>query len=440
MPLITVPLRRFCPAAWLAALTVLGSCASHKARAAAEAESATPPPAQPAPTQAAAAPAAAGTPAPPPGEAPVDQHPAAPPPDLQEKPQPPNGLPPEADTPAAPEHVFEADLRGDTGDGKEPIPKDMRQTNRKIRPSHLCDQRPAEGEATVDYTRRRVEEMVCTTSLWFDGLFGDRYYVHQARHVYGSLELSQSYSEFYGAKTRLRFDARIDLPNLNKRMSGFIGRDNDDDFITDRFDNQTLRARFPQVDDRDEWLAGLGYSLPNRKSLQTSFRIGVRGLGSPEAFVQSRLRYNAYSDDSNLLHFRLTPFWTTRRGLGITGGGEYSYVLSDITLLRWRNIGTLAEDRQGLDWRSSLTLYRGVPRIKSGLAYEIFIRGETGDDVPMHEYGLQTTFRHPIWNGKLFGEWVVGYGFPREDLDDERKGSVLAGVAVEMPFGLKQDQ
>lgn len=363
------------------------------------------------------------------------EHPAAPPPDVQDVQSPPGGLPESLDTPAPPPHVFETDARGETApDQTVPIGARTRD-DKPLDPAHLCDQRPPDNEQVIDQTRRRVEEMVCTASMWFDGLFGDRYYIGESRKVYGTLELSDNWSQFYGNRTRLRFDARVDLPNLNRHLSAFIGRDNENDFVRDRFDNTTLRNNFPTVDDHDKIFAGLGYQLPGNDVLQTSVRAGVRGFAHPEAFVQGRARYNAYADDNNLIALRATPFWTSAERLGITVGADYSHVLGKKLLLRYGNVGTLSQTTEGLDWRSTLAVYEALLRIKSGLAYEVFVRGETEDDVPLHEYGFQTTFRHPMFRGRLYGEWVLGYSFPRENLDDERKGSVLAGVAVQLPFG-----
>ncbi len=334
--------------------------------------------------------------------------------------------------------VYEADVRGEVP-ASGVVPKAERAADdTALDPTHLCDQRPPQLEQAIDTARRRVEEMVCSASTWFDGLFGDRYYLHESRRVYGSIELAENYSQFYGNKVRLRFDARVDLPNLDKRLSAFIGRDDEEAFISDRFDNTALRNNFPQVRDHDRIFAGLGYALPSNRLLQTSFRVGVRGLASPEAFVQGRVRYLPYSDDRNLLQLRATPFWTTSDHLGITLGVDYSHVLAENYLARWSNVGTFSQSIHGFGWRTTWTLYQALRSIKSGLAYELFVRGETGDDVPLHEYGVQTTLRHPLLNERLYLEWVLGYSFPREDVDDDRRGSVLLGAGVQMPFGQRR--
>jgi len=367
-------------------------------------------------------------------------HPAAPAPHLQEKPTPPAGLPDKADTPESQPQVFSTDVAGVTEPGAIVRKDAVGPNDKRITPSHLCDQTAPDDEQTIDRTRRRVEEIVCASSMWFDGLFGDYYYVGESRKVFGNVELSYNYSEFYGNKVRLRFNARVELPNINKHLSAFVGRDDEDDFVRDRFDNSALRNNFPQVNDSDKVFAGLGYALPSNRVFRTDLRAGVRGLSSPMAFVQARARYNAYSDDNNLFMLRATPFWTTRDHLGITLGADYSHVLTEDLLFRWGNVGTRSQSTQGVDWRVSWTLYHAVRSIKSGFAYELFTRGETGDDVPLHEYGLQTTFRHPLFNGRLYAEWVLGYSFPREDVDDERRGSVLAGVGLQMPFGQREGE
>lgn len=362
-------------------------------------------------------------------------HPAAPAPEAANVATPPGDLPDKVDTPAEPPHVFETDVQGETQPGEAVVIGSRAPDNRPLDPSHLCDQRAPGSEEVIAHTRRRVEEMVCTASMWFDGLFGDHYYISESRKINGTLELSDNYSQFYGNQMRLRFNAQVPLPNLNHHLSAFIGRDDDEDFVHDRFDNTTLRNNFPKVDDHEKVFAGLGYSLPGNDRFDTNFRAGLRGGIRPEAFVQSRVRYNVYADDNDLVNVRATPFYTTRDRLGVTVGADYSHVLNKKMLFRFGNVGTLSQTTKGLDWRSTLTVYQALLKIRSGLAYELFIRGETGDDVPLHEYGVQSTFRHPMFGGKLYGEWALGYSFPREDLKDHRAGSYLLGVSVQMPFG-----
>lgn len=289
-------------------------------------------------------------------------------------------------------------------------------------------------EEMIDATRRQLHRTLCGATLWLDGLFGDRMNVDAARAVHGRLEVSVTDSGFYGMDERVRLNVQFDLPNLEERASAFLGRDDQDDFVRDRAEGLALRSQFPSLGDRDEWLAGLGYSLPSNRRFNADVRVGVRGTRNLRAFAQSRLRYNLYSDTRNLVHLRLTPFWNTRDGFGITPGADYTYVLTPRQLLRWSNIGTRSERSEGFDWRSALIYYLGLGGLR-GIALEGFIRGATEDTVPLREYGSRLIYRQPLLRQRLFAELVGGYTWPREDPEEPREGAYLVGLGLELPFG-----
>lgn len=285
----------------------------------------------------------------------------------------------------------------------------------------------------VDETRRRLHETVCGAALWFDGLFGESD-IRAARSAHGRIEASYGGSEFYGRDARLRFHARVKLPALKQRLSAFVGRDSDEDFIRDRSEGLALRSQFPQLDDEEEWLAGLGYALPEADRYRVDFRVGARSLRRPKVFAQGRLSYMAYADRESLVYLRATPFLNNLDGFGITASADVSHALSVTRLVRWGTIGTLTEKSVGLDWRSALILYQNLRALRA-IAYETFVRGQTAAPEPLVEYGVRTIYRHPFFDAKLFGELVIGYSWPRVDPALDREGSFGAVVGLEMPFG-----
>ena len=300
-------------------------------------------------------------------------------------------------------------------------------------PAKPCRIHQGDDLELIDDTARTLHETLCSASLWFDGLFGERN-LDAARAAHGRLEVSTTYSEYYGFKERVRLNVRVELPNLKNRVSAFVGRDDEDEFVRDRSEGFALRSQFPSIDDRDEWLAGLGYSLPGNDRFRSDFRVGVRNLRETRAFVQYRMRYNAYSDKRNLIHFRLTPFYNTRDGFGITPGFDYSYVITEKRLLRWSNIGTLSENTEGFDWRSALIHYQSVGEGR-GVALESFIRGATASEVSLREYGARLVYRQPLARQRLFLELVTGYSWPKEEVFEDREGSYLIAAGLELPFG-----
>jgi hypothetical protein len=304
--------------------------------------------------------------------------------------------------------------------------------------THPCARADSADDMIVDNTRQLLEEQTCKAALWLDGLFGKVGDAEAARRTRGFLELSNVYSQFEGFDSRARLHIEFDLPVAKNQLSAFVGRENDEDFVRGRTDASELRATFPTLSEQNQWLAGLGYSLPDTSNTQTSVRVGVRGLGPPTAFVQGQLRYTLYADDDDVAYVKSTPFWNTRDRAGVTQSFDYSHVLSKHYLARWYSVGTISQRSKGLNWRNSAILYHNLEN-KRGLAYEAFIRGETDEPEPLYEYGGRVLFRHPFLGQKLFAEWAAGYSFPRTDPNKPRNGSANVGLSIDLPFGDPRD-
>lgn len=338
-------------------------------------------------------------------------------------------------TPAAPPTAAQTQPVTDTGIEIEKLAPDESEVRLD---EHPCLGLKTEDEAMVELTRRQLHQTLCGASLWFDGLFGETDNVDAARSARGRLETSFTYSDFYGNKFRTRLDVRVDLPNLENRLSAFIGRDEEDAYVQDRSEGFALRSQFPSINDDDEWLAGLGYSLPTNQRFTSNFRVGVRSLSNPRLFVRNRMRYNAYADFNDLVHLRLTPFWNTRDQFGITPGIDYSRVLNPRRLLRFSNLGTITEKSRSFGWRSALIAYQALEGGR-GIALEGFIRGATRAEVSISEYGSRLIFRQPLIKRSLFLELVGGYTFPKQFRNESREGSSLLAVGLELPFGRKPE-
>ena len=319
------------------------------------------------------------------------------------------------------------------------VPPANAEAAKKIGPFRACRQKRAGNEEMLDEASRRLHETVCGAALWFDGLFGDKGDVEAATRSYGRVELSNDYSEFYGNDLRLRFNARFRLPTLERRLSVFVGRDDEDDFVRDRSEGQALRSTTRRPNERDQFLAGLGFIAVSTEKFQADFKVGARNIRLPKIFAQGRLSYLPYSDEDSRVHLRLTPFWNNRDGFGITPNAAWDYVLADDYLLRWDSIGTITEESAGFDWRSALVLYQNL-YLGRALAYEAFIRGATEAPEPLTEYGARTIYRMPLFRERLYTELSLGYSWPRDDPTLPREGSFAIGVGVELPFGHQPDK
>lgn len=302
------------------------------------------------------------------------------------------------------------------------------------KPVSPCKQEGEVDTALVDDTRILLEETGCRTALWLDGLFTDDADIESARSTSGYLSTSVSYSEFNEFDSKVRLRVRIKLPSLKGQTSAFFGREDDDDFIRDRVERFSLSTQLPRIDDREEWLAGLGYALPGTERLSWDFRVGASGLSDPRVFLRSRVHYTFHADRESMAYVRVTPFWRTRDGVGVTVGVDYSHVLSPIVLLRLGTVATTTEADDGVDWTHSVTAYQNLSEGR-GMAYRAFITGDTNEPEPLCEYGGRMTYRQPLVKDKLYGELSVGYTWPRIDPLLPRDGSYEVGAGLELPFG-----
>jgi hypothetical protein len=297
----------------------------------------------------------------------------------------------------------------------------------------LCRQPDASG--FFEESRRMLEQTFCGATLWFDGLFGGEPDLQNARAVSGRVELSALHSDFHGFDYKGRLRLNYDLPNLERRVRLFLGREEDEEFVADRGEGFAVRSSVFGLEGEEEWLAGLGYSPPGKYSTKLDFRLGGRLKSAPEVFSQVRYRQNVFLGERDVWRFRETVFWENRDGFGSTTSLDWDRVLRRDLILRWSNVGTISEATRGMAWRSALLTYHNLPgRRQEAIAGELFVRGESDADVPLREYGLRAIVRRPL-RPYLFGEAIVGYSWPRERTWQERDGSMMVGFGLELLFG-----
>lgn len=310
------------------------------------------------------------------------------------------------------------------------------ESSSRPRLSALCRQDGEEPEAVaLDTFRRRLEETVCSANLWLDGLFGGEANVESARSISGRLEASFLHAQAYGDELKLRLRVSYDLPNLKHRMRLFLGRQELEEATQDRAMPLGTRSAFFDLGEREEWLAGFGYTPPGRYGRRFSFRVGVRPQSETIVYAQARYRQNVFLSEFATLRFRETLFWRNREhGFGATTAIDLDRLLNRYTILRWGNVGTISQATEGLEWRSSLLLYHNLHHGRA-ISGELFLRGATQAEVSLKEYGLRSIYRQSLLRKWLFGELLVGYSFPRLEREQTRRGSVIFGFGIDVLFG-----
>lgn len=283
--------------------------------------------------------------------------------------------------------------------------------------------------AVLEASRQGVREASEWAARHIDSWFGDLPFEKGGKISHGRIRLRTVWRESDDVDVNLRFRLRMTLPNLENKAHVLIGRENERDLVSDRPETVVEQQRLLRENKKDDQTFFAGIGLDWLDPIRVS--IGLRDLHKPYV----KLRYTAewQLDDRNRLEASETGFWALDDGFGATTTLDYEHALSPVLNVRWLNSGTVSEENDGLDWYSSLGLYRlfGEHTLFSG---ELLADGETGKEVAVQEYGVLVKWRQPVYRDWLLGEFSVGHYWEREDVDSEREGKWALGVGVQMNF------
>jgi hypothetical protein len=307
-------------------------------------------------------------------------------------------------------------------------------------PMEICAQ-PAEVNSTVlQRVRRTLTVTACASSAWLDGLFGDQIHYDDYHATYGTVTAGGLWSDYDGFDPRLRFRARLQLPQWDERISAFAGRVGEGDYISDTegdFDALPTR-QFGTLED-ESVLLGLGYSSPERTGNDFDAGVGVRVDLPMDPYARARYEVVRSFAERYVFTARETVFWQNTEGFGTTTRVNLDRVISDRFLLRWSNLGKYTEETLGLEWYTQLTLFQSIGQ-RTGLAWQAQVEGATDNEVQLTRNALRLIMRRQLTPEWLILELRGGVGWPRRKLTEERKASPEIGIAFEMQFGQKRDR
>lgn len=291
------------------------------------------------------------------------------------------------------------------------------------------------GPEFIDRVHRGLHRTVCRTALWFDSLFGDPSNFDEYRGTYGRLRVGIGWDDIDGIEEDTHFAAKVDFPNLEERLNAFVGRFDRDDLVEDRQRNiETIPAPVLGIPDDDEWLVGLGYTPRRGRRSKLSFDLGADIEFPMNPFLRARYRHRYSIGSASQIQVRHALFWEREDGYGTTHRFDLDHLLGEKTLFRWRNVGTLSEGDQGLDWYSESTIYRRLAPLRA-MALQFSIDGETDAPVRLESYLLRVIYRESIFRPWLFLDVRPGVAWRREEHRGPRETAPFVTVSLEILFG-----
>ena len=288
----------------------------------------------------------------------------------------------------------------------------------------------------IDGLRASTHSRLCNTASWLDGLFGDEE-PFPGSDFRGKFSLGFKYDEIEGIDPRLRVRIKTDLPNVSRRFNAFLGRVEEDSYISntevheDRLNNVGLRST---NDDESEWLVGLGYRAPSKDNNGFDVSVGAKLSGGFSPYAKLSHRHLFEISETTLLRATQTAFWRKQDGFGVSSNAELTKFVGDLDI--WVTSGSVkfTEEADQLEWLTDTTWHHTLSD-KRGISSSAYVRGELESPVSIPEYGLTFTYIRPVLRDWLFMETGVDFRWEREQPGAAYKSAVRVGLQFEMLLG-----
>jgi len=288
----------------------------------------------------------------------------------------------------------------------------------------------------VDVVRADTHSRLCNTASWLDGLFGDseQFAGHDFR---GKISVGFKHDEIEGLDPRLRLRIRTKLPNVSKRFNAFVGRVEEDSYISntevneDRLSNVGLRST---NDEDSEWLVGLGYRTPSQESNGLDLSVGAKLSGGLSPYAKVAHRHLFKRSDSSYWRTTQTVFWRKQDGFGVSSRADYTRLIGDNDIWITQGSFKYTEEAEQWEWFGETTWHHSISD-KRGISSSIYIRGEEENPISLPEYGMTFTYIRPIMRDWLSLETGVDLRWERYEIDGPYKNAIRLGLQFGMQLG-----
>ena len=265
--------------------------------------------------------------------------------------------------------------------GSEPI------ENQPVRSEDEVEASTEEQEEVIrkdmlDRQKDYVDTQVQRASQWVDSFFVDPNYEAEQANSQFRIRPEIYYGKEDDFKFRLRVRARINLPNMGRRVSLVVGADDEDGF-DDAVD-----------DSADDGIIGLQFFMRESSRWNTSLSVGVK-FNDFAGFIGPRVRYTGVLGQKGSYRFTQTVRWQTNDYWQINTRLDLNRVINDKLFFRQTFDGRWRGERADEEgYRTQISSYL-TQRLGlfSGLQYEFSTIFHTEPDTHVDEYVLALRYR-----------------------------------------------
>ena len=302
-------------------------------------------------------------------------------------------------------------------------------------PEELCLAEAASLEL-VDRVRSKAHEKMCRTAAWVDGLFGDEHKFDDSNFS-GMLSVGFRQDETDGFDPRLRVRVRTKLPNVSSRFNAFVGRVEEDSYISntevkqDSINSVGLRST---NDDDAEWLLGLGYANPTSRNNGFDYSIGAKLSHGFNPYAKITHRYLFTTSEDDYWRTKQTAFWRRDEKFGFSSHLDYTKILNDRDIMEWDTSAKYTEDSDQWEWITSTALHHSFSNTR-GVSTRLYVRGEEKNPVSIPEYGISFTYIREFLRPWLFVETGVDFRWEKDERNTAYKSATRFAIQLEMLIG-----
>lgn len=293
-----------------------------------------------------------------------------------------------------------------------------------------------ENSDWIDNLRFSTHGRLCKTALWFDGLFGDEHEFND-EDFRGKVSVGFRQDEDDGFDPRLRVKIRTKLPNVSRKFNAFVGRVEEDSYIsnTEVEQGQLNTVGLRSVDDDDaEWLVGIGYRNPDENDNGFDVSVGAKLSSGLNPYAKLAHRYILSPRPNQYWKSTQTVFWRRDEGYGYSSTFDYTNILGDWDILEWDVGARYTENSEQWEWITSSTWHHSFTD-KKGISTRGYVRGESENEVSIPEFGVTFTYVRPFLRPWLSIETGVDFRWEREIPGGEYQSVTRVGIQFEMLLG-----
>ena len=276
----------------------------------------------------------------------------------------------------------------------------------------------ANRKRSLDRHKVFVDTQVQRASQWADSFFVDSNYEAEQANSQIRIRPELYYSKEDDFNFRLRVRARLNLPNMGRRVSLVVGAD-DEDVFGDSVDDPT-----------DDGVIGLQFFMRESSRWNTSLSLGVK-FNDFAGFIGPRARYTGVLGQKGSYRFTQTLRWQTNNYWQINTRLDLNRVINDKLFFRqtfdgrWRGERS---DEEGYRTKISSFFTQRVS-VYSGLQYEFSTVFHTEPDTHVDEYVLAVRYRK-----RTKRDWLYYEIIPQVSFEDEFSYRFNPGIRLRVEF------